>query len=283
MEIEVDLEEEGWDVDIISNDSNKCQWIPLSVVNHPKAPNPIRKRPKTSNKFGRGKRRGGDRKSTGVVGMILSAPEAEAADNDGVAGNLPAPEAEAAGNDGVAGNRPAPEAEAADNDGVAGNRPAIINKTKLTKAQLIRRLNKSKKKHQRDEDKIDAVTKKLTTAINECKTLAGLAQEQRRESNLTFQHADCLISDMRDKMTTRLRQADRDVAAAKSVALDAVNHCGHDVAAAKSVALDAVNQCGRDVAAAKSVALDADNQCTALLRRYLRLSTVTITQRHVQL
>ena len=146
MEIEVNLEEEGRDVDIISNDSTKCQWVPLSVVNHPKAPNPIRKRPKTSNKFGRGERRGGNRKSTGTVGKILSAPEAEAADNDGV----------------------------------AGNRPATINETKLTKAQIIRRLNKSKNKHQRDEDKIDAVTKKLTTAINECKILAALAHEKRR-------------------------------------------------------------------------------------------------------
>ena len=85
MEIEVNLEEEGRDVDIISNDSTKCQWVPLSVVNHPKAPNPIRKRPKTSNKFGRGERRGGNRKSKGTVDKILSAPEAEAADNDGVA------------------------------------------------------------------------------------------------------------------------------------------------------------------------------------------------------
>ena len=249
MEIEVDLEEEGRDVDIISNDSNKRQWIPLSVVKHPKAPNPIWKRLKTSNKFGKGEIRGGNSKSTGTVGMILSAPEAEAADNDGVAGNLPAPEAEAADNDGVAGYLPASEAEAADNDGVAGNRPATINETKLTKAQIIRRLNKSKNKHQRDEDKIDAVTKKLTTAINECKTLAGLAQEQRRESNLAFQHADCLISDICDKMTTRLHQADRDVAADKSVALDAVNQCGRDVAAAKSVALDAVNQCAATSAA----------------------------------
>jgi hypothetical protein len=79
----VSAPEEGRDVDIISNDSNKCQWIPLSVVNHPKAPNPIRKRPKTSNKFGRGERRGGNRKSTGTVGMTLSAPEAEDADNNG--------------------------------------------------------------------------------------------------------------------------------------------------------------------------------------------------------
>ena len=85
MEIEVNLEEEGRDVDIVSNDSTKCQWVPLSVVNHPKAPNPIRKRPKTSNKFGRGERRGGNRKSKGTVGKILSAPEAEAADNNGVA------------------------------------------------------------------------------------------------------------------------------------------------------------------------------------------------------
>jgi hypothetical protein len=169
MEIEVDLEEEGRvidvsdDVDIISNDSNKCQCIPLSIVDPPKTPNPIRKRPKTSNKFGRGERRGGNLKSTGAVGMILSAPESEATDNDD------------------------PEAVAEDNNGVASNRPVIINETKLTKAQIVSRLHKSQKKHQRDEDKIDAVTKKLTTAINECKTLAALAQEGRRESNLTFQ------------------------------------------------------------------------------------------------
>ena len=54
MEIEVDLEEEGRDVDIISNDSNKCQCIPLSIVDPPKTPNPIRKCLMTSNKFGRG-------------------------------------------------------------------------------------------------------------------------------------------------------------------------------------------------------------------------------------
>jgi hypothetical protein len=71
MEIEVDLEEEGRGVDIISNDSNKRQWIPLSVVKHPKAPNPIWKRLKTSNKFGKGEIRGGNSKSTGTVGMIL--------------------------------------------------------------------------------------------------------------------------------------------------------------------------------------------------------------------
>jgi hypothetical protein len=110
MEIEVDLEGEGRvmdmldDVALSSNDSNKCQCIPLSIVNPPKTPNPIGKHPKTSNKFGRGKRRGGDRKSTGAVGMILSAPEAEAA-----AINYP-------------------EAEAEDNNGVAGNGPATINK-----------------------------------------------------------------------------------------------------------------------------------------------------------
>ena len=101
MEIEVDLEEEGRvidvsdDVDIISNDSNKCQCIPLSIVDPPKTPNPIRKRPKTSNKFGRGERRGGNLKSTGAVGMILSAPESEATDNDD-------PEAVAEDNNGVA-------------------------------------------------------------------------------------------------------------------------------------------------------------------------------------
>jgi hypothetical protein len=146
MEIEVDLEEEGRvidmsdDVDIISNDSNKCQCIPLSIIDPPKTP----KRPNTSNKFGRGEKRWElQMNRCGWYDSI--APESEAADNDD------------------------PEAVAEDNDGVAGNRPAIINKVKLTKAQIVSCLNKSNKKHQRDEDKIDAVTKKLTTAINECK------------------------------------------------------------------------------------------------------------------
>ena len=48
---------------------------------------------------------------------------------------------------------------------------------------------------------------------------------------MAFQHADCIISDIRDKMTTRLHQADRDVAADKSVALDAVNQCAATSAA----------------------------------------------------
>ena len=74
--------------------------------------------------------------------MILSAPESEATDNDD------------------------PDAVAEDNNGVASNCPTIINETKLTKAQIVSRLNKSQKKHQRDEDKIDAVTKKLTTAMS---------------------------------------------------------------------------------------------------------------------
>jgi len=47
----------------------------------------------------------------------------------------------------------------------------------------------------------------------------------KKGKQLDFSVADCLISDMGDEMTTRLRQADRDVAAAKSVAVDAVNQC----------------------------------------------------------
>ncbi len=60
MEIEMNLEEEGRvmdvpdDVALSSNDSNKCQCIPLSIVDPPKTPNPIRKCLMTSNKFGRG-------------------------------------------------------------------------------------------------------------------------------------------------------------------------------------------------------------------------------------
>jgi len=125
---------------------------------------PIRTHPKTSNKFGWGKRRGGDRKTTGTIDPILAS-------------------------------------QAANEGGVACHRPPTIAK-KSTKKQLIRCLNKSEKKQQMTEDKMVVVTKKLHTATNDCKTLAVLAQERRRESNLALQHADCLMTGMRDEMTT---------------------------------------------------------------------------------
>jgi len=68
---------------------------------------PIQTRPKTSNKFGRGKRRGGDRKTTGTIDPILAS-------------------------------------QAADEGGVACHRPPTIAK-KSTKKQLTRSLNKSEK------------------------------------------------------------------------------------------------------------------------------------------
>ena len=77
------------------------------------------------------------------------------------------------------------------------------------------------------------VTKKLHTATNDCKTLAVLAQEQRRESNLALQHADCLITSMCDKMTTRLRQAARDVA-------DVQESAARDVAYAQETSATAI-------------------------------------------
>jgi hypothetical protein len=88
----------------------------------PKPSKPIPSRPKTSNKFGRGKRRGGDRKTTLTIDTILPAPQA--ADMGGVAGN---------------------------------HSPAIAKKS--TKKQLIRSLNKSEKKRQMTEDKMVVVTK----------------------------------------------------------------------------------------------------------------------------
>ena len=169
----------------------------------PKPSKPIPSRPKTSNKFGRGKRRGGDRKTTLTIVTILPAPQA------------------------------------ADMGGVAGNRsPAIAKKS--TKKQLIRSLNKSEKKRQMTEDKMVVVTKKLHTTANDCKTLAVLAQERRRERNLALQHADCLITGMRDKMTTRLRLAVRDVADAQETAArdvaDAQETAARDVADAQESA-----------------------------------------------
>ena len=94
---------------------------------------PIQTRPKTSNKFGRGKRRGGDRKTTGTIDPILAS-------------------------------------QAADEGGVAHHPPPTIAK-KSTKKQLIRSFNKSEKKRQMTEDKMVVVTKKLHTATNDCKTL----------------------------------------------------------------------------------------------------------------
>jgi hypothetical protein len=52
-------------------------------INLTKPSKPIQTRPKTSNKFGRGKRRGGNRKSTLMIDTTVSAPQA--ADMGGVA------------------------------------------------------------------------------------------------------------------------------------------------------------------------------------------------------
>jgi len=84
---------------------------------------PIQTRPKTSNKFGRGKRRGGNRKTTLTINTILPTPQA------------------------------------ADVGGVARHRPPAIAK-KSTKKQLISSLNKIEKKRQMTEDKMVVVTKK---------------------------------------------------------------------------------------------------------------------------
>ena len=54
------------------------------LIEPPKPSKPIRARPKTSNKFGRGKRRGGDHKTTRPSDPILPAPQA--VDAGGVAG-----------------------------------------------------------------------------------------------------------------------------------------------------------------------------------------------------
>jgi hypothetical protein len=98
------------------------------------------------------------------------------------------------------------------------------------------------------EDKMVVVTKKLHTAANDCKTLAVLAQERRRESNLALQHADCLITGMRDKMTTSLRRAARDVAdAQESAARDVVNAQERSATAI----MDAQESAERDVANAQ--------------------------------
>jgi hypothetical protein len=93
-------------------------------INLTKPSKPIQTRPKTSNKFGRGKRRGGDRKTTGTIDPILAS-------------------------------------QAADEGGVAHHHPPTIAK-KSTKKQLIRSFNKSEKKRQMTEDKMVVVTKKKT-------------------------------------------------------------------------------------------------------------------------
>jgi predicted transcriptional regulator len=74
-----------------------------------------------------------------------------------------------------------------------------------------------------------------------------LAQERRQESNLALHHADCLMTGMRDEMTTRLRQASREVADAQQTSAKAIfeeRQCHHGKACAthkkhaKQLALD---------------------------------------------
>jgi hypothetical protein len=87
---------------------------------------------------------------------------------------------------------------------------------------------------------------------------------------LALQHADCLITGMRDKMTTRLRQAARDVADAQET--DARDVADAQETAARDVA-DAQESAARDVAYAQ------ETSATAIMeeRQY------HYTERHVPL
>ena len=80
----------------------------------------------------------------------------------------------------------------------------------------------SEKKRQIAKDKIAVANKKIHRATNEYKSLAVLAQERRRESNLALHHADCLMTGMRDEMTTRLHQDSREVADAQQTSAKAI-------------------------------------------------------------
>ena len=154
-------------------------------IEPPKPSKPIQSRPKTSNKFGRGKRRDDDRKTILTIYPIL------------------------------------PNPQAADVGGITHYRPPTIAKSSA-KRQLIRCLNMSEKKRQIAKDKIAVANKKIHRATNEYKSLAVLAQERRRESNLALHHADCLMTGMRDEMTTRLHQDSREVADAQQTSAKAI-------------------------------------------------------------
>ena len=172
-------------------------------IEPPKPLKPIQSRPKTSNKFGRGKRRDGDRKTTLTIYPIL------------------------------------PNPQAADVGGITHYRPPTKAKSSA-KRQLIRCLNMSEKKRQIAKDKIVVANKKIHRATNECKSLAVLAQERRQESNLALHHADCLMTGMRDEMTREV--ADAQQTSAKAIFEERQCHHGKACAThkkhAKQLALD---------------------------------------------
>ncbi len=175
--------------------SQLTNGLPPDVVTPTKMPatlvcKPTRARPRTSNKFGQGKHRGGDRKFTLHRAINITPPPPEAADVYG-AGDLPATNSK--------------------------------SKKKLSKATILRCLKTSKRKRLSAKDQITVANKKLHMTPNQCKTLAALAQNRRRESNLACHQAKRLVDGMQDKMTTILHEAARDVAAAKLEADDIVN------------------------------------------------------------
>ncbi len=151
--------------------SQLANGLPPDVVAPTKMPamlvcKPTHVRPRTSKKFGQGKHRGGDRKFTLHHVINITPPPPDAADVYG-AGDLPATNSK--------------------------------SKKKLSKATILRCLKMSKRKRLSAKDQITVANKKLHVATNQCKTLAALAQDRRRESNLACHQAKRLVDGMRDR------------------------------------------------------------------------------------
>jgi hypothetical protein len=127
---------------------------------------PTRARPRTSKKFGRGKHRGGNCRFTLHRAINITPPPPGAADVYG-AGDLPATNSK--------------------------------SKKKLSKATILRCLKTSERKRLSAKDQITVANKKLHVATNQCKALAALAQDRRRESNLACHQAKCFVDGMRTR------------------------------------------------------------------------------------
>jgi hypothetical protein len=147
--------------------------------------------PKRKHKFGKGAKRGGNRKSCWCV--------ESAAPVDPTAIALVDPTALA-----------------------AMERPTAIPVKRMNKKQLHRSLHCTMKKLGCVEKKVETTSKKLTASKAQCTLLAKLAQDRRKESNLAHQKATSEVNAIRAEAEKSLHFAEFEIAAAKELCHKAV-------------------------------------------------------------
>ena len=159
----------------------------LAVDEHLPVKNSKKKMPKRKHKFGKGAKRGGDRKSCRPVD-----PTALLVDPTAL----------------VAMERP--------------TATAAVPVKRMNNKQLHCSLTCTMKKLICAKKKATATAKKLSAAKAQCTTLAKIARDRRKESNLAHQNAESKVNAIRDEAEQRLHVAECEIADAKELCDKAV-------------------------------------------------------------